>query len=404
MASDDDRNLLIAALESAWLAYQRQSPRPTILSGPTESILGELSEAIASCTSFKEVAGHMLYSGGSGPVIAPSLFAIHIFRKAEKDEGKGISEAADWLLRLLATRRTTGVFKAAIWGASIDREIRLHDGSRIMPFAAVSDTHMKRRILERATTCYDGSAWLAHNYFDAPRLVLEKEVPDFPYIGIDGAAFQKISDLQFEARDLWLFVEAALVGHPLAVGCWFEYADQELDINGWQNSLAWLLPEVPPRVASFTPVGGATVQDRIQRFDALPGELQSRLLRSMERFTLSQCRSKLVDRILDLELAFEIAVSGPGRDFAPMGWKVSVRSAQLIGGELNVRQTNRDLINDLFRLRSAATHGSDLSRRDEREIDATVRRGLTAYQQLLDSFLALGRLPDWSALELEPRT
>jgi hypothetical protein len=309
----------------------------------------------------------------------------------------------DWLLRLLATRETTGVFKAAIWGASIDREFCLADGSRIVPFAALPDTFMKTRILERARGCYDKSAWLAHNYFDAPRLAFVKEVPNFPYISADVAAFRRVSELQYEARDLWLFIEAASVGYPLAIGCWFEYADQDLDVNGWEHQLVWLLPEIPPRVAMYASVSASAIQNQIQRYAALPEELRSRLLRSMERFTLSQCRSKIIDRVLDLELAFEIAVSGPGRDAAPMGWKVSVRSAQLIGGELNERQKNRDLINDLFKLRSAATHGSDLSSRDEGELQGTMRQCLMAYKELLASFLALGRMPDWSSLELEPR-
>jgi hypothetical protein len=61
----------------------------------------------------------------------------------------------------------------------------------------------------------------------------------------------------------------------------------------------------------------------------------------MNRFTLSQCRHQTIDRILDLALAFEIAVSGGDGDSAPPGWKVSVRSAQLIGGALKARQSNR---------------------------------------------------------------
>lgn len=401
MATDDDRKLLTAALEDALQAHLKQTPAPTILSGPGEATLSIICDAITKCSEYQKIAGQMLYSGGAGPVIAPSLFATWLFREAE---GKGVLAAVDWLLRLLSTRTTTGLFKAAIWGASIDEEFQLSDGlARVMPFEALPDTYMKQRILERAATCYDNSAWLAHNYFDAPRLAFVREVRGFPYIGADGAAFRKVSELQFETRDLWLVIEATSVGHPLAVACWFEYADRDLDINGWQNSLAWLLPEVHPRVADFTPITATTVLDQIQRYDALPEEFRSRLLRSMERFTLSQCRHKLVDRVLDLELAFEIAVSGPNRDPAPMGWKVSVRSAQLIGGELRARQANRDLVNDLFKLRSAATHGSDLSRRDERELDETVRRCLTAYGQLLGGLLALGRQPDWSALELEPR-
>src|SRR6266702_6812330 len=306
MAVDDDRSILLAALESALRVHQQQSPRPTLLSGPGEPVIHAISAAIRKCSAFKLVAGHVLYSGGSGPVIDAPLFATPLFYRAERNEGKDIPQAVDWLLRLLATRQATGLFKAAIWGVSIDQPLRLADGSHVLPFEALPDTHMKRRILERAVRCYDSSAWLAHNYFDAPKLAFVKEVPNFPYIRTDGASFQTISELQYDARDLWLFIEAASVGHPLAIACWFEYGDQDLDVNGWQNQLAWLLPEIPPRVASYAPVGASAVEDQLQRYAALPEELRSRLLRSMERFTLSQCRHKLIDRVLDLELAFEI--------------------------------------------------------------------------------------------------
>jgi hypothetical protein len=345
----------------------------------------------------------MLYSGGSGPVVTPNLFATQFFYKAERNDGKDIPQAADWLLRLLVTRDANGFFKAAIWGASIDQGFEPVDGSRVQPFEALPDTHMKRRILERARRCYDNSAWLAHNYFDAPKLAFVREVPGFPYIRTDGASFQKISELQYEARDLWLFLEAASVGHPLAIACWFEYADEDLDVNGWDNQLAWLLPEIPPRVACYTPLCVAAVQDQLRRYAALPEELRSRLLRSMERFTLSQCRRNVVDRILDLALAFEIAVSGPGRDNAPMGWKVSVRAAQIIGGPLNLRQANRTVINKLYSFRNKATHGSDLSSKDDREMQDTVQSSLAVYQDLISSVLSLGQQPDWPSLELEPR-
>jgi hypothetical protein len=402
MALDEDRNIIIAALESAMQTYRDQRPRPSLLSGPGDPVIQAICDAISNCKAFQQVAGKMLFTGGSGPVINPHLFAVRLFYKAEQNDGKDIPATADWFLRLLATRETSGLFKAAIWGVTIDKEIRFSDGSRIMPFEDLQDTFLKRRIMERAHPCYDGSAWLAHNNFDAPKAAFVKEVPTFPYIGTSGSPFRIVSDLQYEARDFWLIIEAACVGHPTAMGSWFEYVDEELDVNGWESQLAWLLPEIHPRVG-YTPVSAKAVEEQMQKYAELPEELRLRLLRSMERFTLSQCRHKFIDRVLDLELAFEIAVSGPSKDASPMGWKVSVRSAQMIGGALSVRQSNRDLINELFRLRSAATHGSDLSGRDQEKLQDTVRRCLTTYRSLITSFIALGRTPDWSALELQPR-
>jgi hypothetical protein len=400
MAFNEDRSILFAALESALAAYQRQKPQTTLLSWPDKPIMDAIEQAISKCSAFEPVAGRVLYSGGSGPVISAGLFASDLFGKAND---RNVAEAVDWLLRLLATRKATGLFKVAIWGASIDEELRLADGSHIMPFEALTDTSMKARILDRAKGCHDKSAWLAHNYFDKPKLALVQEVPDFPYISGDVSGFQLISDLQMKARDLWLFLEAASIGHPVAIGCWFEYADQDLDINGWDNHLAWLLPEIPPRVANYAPMSANAVRGQLQQYAKLPEDLRSRLLRSMERFTLSQCRRQFVDRILDLALAFEIAVSGPDRGFAPVGWRVGVRSAQLIGGALAARQSNRDRINALYRIRNKATHGSDLSKSDQRELEQAVQQCLPIYKDLLTSFLALGQMPDWNSLELEPR-
>jgi hypothetical protein len=330
--------------------------------------------------------------------------APYLFQKGDGFGGDGnISAAVDWILRLLATREAAGIFKAALWGFSIDSEVILSDSSRLIPFTALPESYMKTRLLERAKRCYDGSVWLSHTYFDVPGVAFVKEVQQFPYICSDARPFTKIFEIEQELRDLSFFIEGASIGHPLAIGSWFEYADQDLDFNNWQNSLAWHLPEIPPRIRSCTPISATTIQDHLQKRAALPDDLQSRLLRSMERFTLSQCRYQMIDRVLDLALAFEIAVSGEGRDQAPVGWRVGVRSAQLIGGPLEIRQSNRDAANSLYRLRNKATHGSTLSSTDRDELENTVRQCSEIYQKLILSFLALGQKPEWSSLELEAR-
>lgn len=108
----------------------------------------------------------------------------------------------------------------------------------------------------------------------------------------------------------------------------------------------------------------------------------------MERFRLSQSRQQSVDRVLDLALAFEIAISDRG-DNAPPSWKVSVRLAQLIGGPLATRQQNRDGVAVLYDLRKQATHGGSLMAKHKKPID----------QVLEESF----GLPSLSkSIELEP--
>jgi hypothetical protein len=270
-----------------------------------------------------------------------------------------------------------------------------------MSFAALPDSFVKGSIAARAKPCYNNSVWMTHTYFDVPRAAFVKEVPHFPYIGTDGACFVEIAMLEAEARDLWTFIQSASIGHPLAIGCWFEYADTDLDIAPGQTPLGWMLPEIHPYIAACTPADVAAIQDDLHKYSVLPTETRSNLLRSMNRFTLSQCRHQLIDRILDLVLAFEIAVSGGG-DRAPPSYKVSVRTAQLIGGALEVRQRNRDKVSDLYNLRSKATHGSSLTGRDRVEQQELVAQCSGIYRNLVRSFLLFGEKPDWNALELQP--
>jgi hypothetical protein len=399
---DDDKTILIAALEIAASTYRDENPQRTILGGdPSGAVLDPLCAAIRKCTAFKAVAGHTLYSGGAGPVLDAPLLAARLFDKGERWH-QDIPGAVEWLLRVLTTRETLGLFKGAIWGLSVDHEVTLPNSYQLMPFADLPKSFVKGVITTRAKPLYNNSVWMTHTHFDLPTVAFVKEVPNFPYIGADGACFEEIGRLEAEARDLWIFIQSVSIGHPLAIGCWFEYADGDLDVAGWQTPLAWMLPEIHPHIANSTPANLAAIQADLRDYAALPAESQSDLLRSMNRFILSRCRHQMIDRILDLVLAFEIAVSGGG-DRAPPSYKVSVRTAQLIGGALEVRQRNRDQISDLYNLRSKATHGSSLSSRDRVEQLLLVERCSAIYKDLLRSFLLVGAKPDWSALELEPR-
>jgi hypothetical protein len=193
----------------------------------------------------------------------------------------------------------------------------------------------------------------------------------------------------------------ACSANPIAVACWFEYADRELEWAEWENSLTWLLPEIHPSVKLAVPADGDRITASIERYVGLDGDQRSRLLRSMERFRLSQSRKQPIDRVLDLALAFEIALSEQG-DNAPPSWKVSVRSAQLVGGPVAVRAQNRQAIASLYELRNQATHGGSLKPRGGKTVDAILQDGFALYVSAIGKLLDLGSKPDWKTVELEP--
>jgi hypothetical protein len=316
--------------------------------------------------------------------------------------GANIEEAADWLIRLLTTRGTIGFFKTAVWGLKLDREAALSKTFRLMPFAALPDSFMQSRIVERAQHCYDGSVWMAQTCYDLPTAAFVETIEDFPYISEDNAAFQLMQHLVWKAHELSILIQGACVGHPLAAACWFEYADRELEYAEWENTFTWLLPEIHPHVERCTLGELDAIQVSLASYGKLPEDQRARLFRSMERFRLSQCRGEMLDRVLDLALAFEIAVSDRG-DNAPPSWKVSVRSAQMIGGPLAGRQQIRNDIGALYELRSQATHGGTLKTRSSKKPpDQIFDESCEVYVALMKKLLDLSEKPDWKALELGP--
>jgi hypothetical protein len=397
-----DRAVLITALENAARTYRAKHPRPTLLGpDPNGSVLDPLAVEIASCAVYQAVAGHVIFSGGSGPVLDSHSLAARLFSRGPRWDDD-IPGAVDWLLRLLTTRKATGLFKAALWGLNLDQEVALTPASRLMRFADLPDSYMKTRISERAKPCYDGSIWMTQSYFDVPSAAFIAEVADFPYIGTDGACFDIMNALVWKADELGILIQASSIGHPLALAYWFEYADRDLEYAEWENTLTWLLPEVPPHVKYNAPTNTESIRVNHANYLALSAGRRVRLLRSMERFRQAQGRRQAIDQVLDLALAFEIAVSEKG-DNAPPSWKVSVRGAQLIGGPLKERQQNRATLGALYELRNQATHGGTLkATSSQAPVDNILRDSCDLYVRLMKGLLALRLKPDWTAIELEP--
>jgi hypothetical protein len=206
--------------------------------------------------------------------------------------------------------------------------------------------------------------------------------------------------LEREAYDLMVFLQGKVAGTPLAFAYWFEYENSDLDLNAFGNRLSWIVPEVAPTIWTNINVDAATIRRDFMTFGAFPGEWRTDLARSMARFNLSQCRRETIDKVLDLALAFEIATSGG--DNAPVGWKVSVRSAQLIGGAIEARQENRRKVNELYKIRNRATHGSHLNGSERVKHDIIWLHAAHLYREVLAKLFELRKKPDSDEIELEP--
>jgi hypothetical protein len=234
-----DRDTLIRPLGPALRAWKESNEGKSLLAQepPSEDILSPLTAAIEQCAAYNAVAGKMLFTANSGPVLhAPSLAAPLLYRADRVEwEGQDIGAAADWLLRLLNTREADGSLTAVIWGLSVDREGPVTPRCRIMPFARLPDSRLKRWISDRAMSLWDRAVWMSQAIFDLPGAAIVLRAAKFPYIGADGACFRVMRELEEEAYDTLLFLQSKCAGRPLVLGYWFAYNDPDLDLNAHEN-------------------------------------------------------------------------------------------------------------------------------------------------------------------------
>jgi hypothetical protein len=397
----DDRSILVDALNVALATYARKTQGKSLLGRPSpdEEVLGPLAAAIERCSVYKPVAGHELFSANRGILLTGQRLAIDLLQQGESD----VERASDWMLRILATLKAAGRLKIVIWGLSVNENVTLSPSSRLMPFERLDRSPLKDRITDRARSLWDKLIWVSERFYDLPGAALVYEIADVPYIdrGPNTGAFEAIWSHLDQASEIRTLLEAAWVGRPLAFGYWFEYTDPDLDLAAWENTISWSMPEIIPRIGPSSTLDPRDLVSIQHEFTELPEDWREDLLRSMRRFTLSLCRHEMIDRVLDLALAFEVLFSGHS-DNAPIGWRVSLRAAQLIGGDLNTRQSNRNKINELYKLRNRGTHGSSLKASESEKHYAVLIEATDIYRILIRCFLGHGKKPDWSVLDLEP--
>lgn len=210
---EGDRSILIAALENAAGNYSALQTTPSILGpDPPREMMDALAAQIDRCETYRAVAGKVLFSGGSGPVLTSHSLASRLFSRGVR-WGNDIPSAADWLICLMTTHETTGFFKAAIWGLEVGADVSLSKTTRLMPFSALPDSYMRGRLVERARRCYDGSTWMTQNFFDVPSTAYVEQVDRFPYIRSDNASFLKMDELVWRVHEFSIVTQAASVGN-----------------------------------------------------------------------------------------------------------------------------------------------------------------------------------------------
>lgn len=370
-----------------------------------EAVWMPLAEAIDKWPPFERINGKAVFSGGGGFVLhASSLVMPLLYRTSWPPNQKDAADdAVRWLSRVLTTQVADGRLVAAVWGMAVSKRIKVGEGVHIVPWSEIPDTRVAHRIRERSETPGLNAAWISTRWFGAPGAAIVISVKDVPFAGRFGEALTYLAATEEELSDHLSLLQAGIAAQPLVAASWFEYLDQDIDINISETMLNWKHSEFPPQIKQNSELDASIIKKSFNRFYKLSKEYRIELFRSMDRYSLSLCRNKLIDQVLDLAIALEIATSGSS-EHTPLAWKVAVRSAQAIGGPLENRKRVRKTLHDLYSLRNTGSHGGTLKPKEHLKNLDTLFGSRQIYSELLDGLIALGAKPDWNALELEPRT
>ncbi len=389
-----DKARIMEALSTSLKRWRVRHPEKIhVFEEGTKDATAELKAVLASTRLLKATAGKMVYVSGWAREVADYTYVYSLLDRASR---VGPEKAINWLYRVLNSRNVSARVVAALWGLAVSRSVTLSKNVKLLPFSKVPTSENKSSIVSSSYELGDEECWLDYFNHELPGAALVIRTDHFPYIGEEGEAYEKRQSLEAQVHQVISLLEGIATGSPIVSAYWFDYENDEIEIGHDDENFAWHHAEVMPAVRRPEISPSREIAKHVTRFYALPENMRSNLMRSMKRFSLSQCRHELVDRILDLVLAYEIAATIHSGDNIPASWKVSIRPALIIGGTLEERQSNRNLLAGLYKLRNKGTHGGALKATNRQVIE----RATKLFPQFMKAMIEAGQKLDWSAIEL----
>lgn len=106
------------------------------------------------------------------------------------------------------------------------------------------------------------------------------------------------------------------------------------------------------------------------------------------------------DAAIDLSIVFETLTTDAGGQ-GEHTWKVGLRSALLLGGNLDEQEKTRRTVKAIYDFRSKVVHQGHLPNNKLSAATSAVKDGTAICAQIIERVIRRGRLPrDWSRFEL----
>lgn len=391
-----NRETLIGAIESALpllntpvgidqlpilLHYAEKEPAK---SDPTLMRLVSLLRAEPELEPFD---GYMQVVASSASRVEHSTLAGWLLKRAQ---AVGSQQAVLDLERYLSSDRLPFTYIFAIAGIKLPGSCSLGSGIELVPWDSLPESSKKHVIFER---------FIMRWPILLPSVALLRSV-DVPKLHVREADF-KVHGFNLPDEELQdALLCSGLIGPvaPYLLASWLEPPDW---VPVDSSSYRLPFPEGFPRTREWPPGGCERACLLIAAFKTLPQTRKARLRLAMQRLNSAMRRLSQVDAAIDLGIVFEILfLQDTSSDRTELTYRLRVRAARYLETYPQERRRVFALLNDLYRVRSAAVHGGHVPEK---------LNGVSV-QDLLDqgfgiAAAALGRLisggdPDWLQVTL----
>jgi len=181
---------------------------------------------------------------------------------------------------------------------------------------------------------------------------------------------------------------------------WIEFLDP--DLNDYNSGIWSRAQEIQPHNLDFGSFDPDLAKTLVPKFLALAGEQRSKIYLATDRFVRALWRHNASEAALELGITLD-SLLGDGA--GELVFKVGLRAALLLGGNLSDRRRRREIVKSVYDLRSKVVHTgtSDKAWKFKGQQMPTknfVELAIGVTAEVVREIIILGQIPNWNDVEL----
>ncbi|HVW73282.1 MAG TPA: hypothetical protein VHC39_06560 [Rhizomicrobium sp.] len=360
-----------------------------------QKIAGKLIAALQAQPEFSINRG-IIDFGGAGVPFNPEFFIYNMLKFAVD---RGPSNAVAWVEKVLACKEAEARCVYLIGGLKPEKSIVFAKGKiELMPFDDLPESEHKQA--ERAKGYVFASGPTPQEFPAKAAIVQRVTVTPFFTKNFDkGILRPTILRLEEIINAL-----AIATGHTaLPIVAWAEYVDADLEAAMSGRSYYGGLHEIRPRFYRDEPINPETVKSFIDQYLNLKQPVRDLVNIANSRINQALRRRMAGDKTLDAAIGIE-ALLGVQEDRGEITDRLARRTALVIGGCLERRKQNREIIRDFYALRSALVHTGRAPSIKKKLPETVAEQGIATAIEAVKAIVSLGEMPPWDEWELIGRS